>query len=298
MTAVVEIEILAEGLGHPEGPDVLRDGGILFVEADSGRVCVWYPDRAVVTLAATGGAPYGSTLGSDGWIYVTQSGANYGGHALPRPQMPSIQRISPDGAVVQSVCSASNGEPYFAPNDLVWGRDGRLYFTDSGLWEPDNPTQSSAIHAVSADGLAEKIIDLGPVFANGIGCEADGSIIWLESYTRVIGRLRPDGRREVVARLPAGQTPEGVAIDSEGNLWITTFEAGLVAVLSRDGRTLREIEVGGVPVNCTFVDDWLYVTDFGSPVDPGDEDSLRPGRLLRMRVDAKGMPMTRGFMRL
>lgn len=296
MIAPAEVEVLVEGLGHPEGPDVLEDGGILFVEADSGRVCVWYPERAAVTLAATGGAPYGSTLGSDGWIYVTQSGANYGGYRLPRPAPPSIQRISPDGAVVQTVCSGSDGEAYFAPNDLCWGLDGRLYFTDSGLWQPDDPTQPSAIHAVGPDGRARKILDLGPVFANGIACEADGSIVWLESYTGVIGRLRPDGQRETVARLPRGETPEGVAIDSGGNLWITTFEAGLVTVLSPDGRTLKKLDIGGVPVNCAFVGNWLYITDFGSPVDPSDENSLRPGRLVRMRVDAEGMPARRGFM--
>lgn len=296
--AAVEMEILVEGLGHPEGPDILEDGGIVFVEADSGRVCVWYADRAVVTLASTGGAPYGSTVGEDGWIYVTQSGANYGDHRLPRPMSPSIQRISPDGSIVQTICSASDGEGYFAPNDLVWGRDGRLYFTDSGLWQPENPSQSSAIHAVRSDGVAEKIRDLGPVFANGIACEADGSIIWLESYTGTIGRLRPGGQTEVVTRLPQGQTPEGVAIDAEGNLWITTFEAGLVTVIAPDGRPLREVRTGGVPVNCAFDRGWLYITDFGFATDPADDNSLRPGRLLRLRVDTERMPMPRGSISL
>ena len=296
MTAV--IEVLLEGLGHPEGPDVLADGGILFVEADSGRLCVWYPGRAPVTLAATGGAPYGATLGADGWVYVTQSGANYGNHTLPRPMMPSIQRVSPDGAQVQTLCTTSQGMPFHAPNDLAWGRDGRLYFTDSGLWEPENPTQPSAIHAVHADGTAEKLLDLGPVFANGIACEADGSLIWLESYTGVVGRYRPDGRREVVCRLPEGQTPEGLAIDRDGNLWITTFEAGLIAKVSPAGETLAEIEIGGVPVNCAFVGNWLYVTDFGSPSDPADVVSLRPGRLLRLRVDTQGMPLWRGSLNI
>jgi gluconolactonase len=294
MNVSLNVEILAEGLGHPEGPDILEDGGVLFVEADSGRLCVWYPDRAIVTLAATGGAPYGATIGSDGWIYITQSGANYGNHRLPRPMRPSIQRVSSDGVIVETLCDDCDGEPFVAPNDLAWGRDGRLYFTDSCLWEPENPTQSSALYALDVDGKCEKVLDLGPVFANGIGCEEDGSILWLESYTGVVGRLRIDGQREIVARLPDGQTPEGLAIDTSGNIWITTFEAGLVTVITPGGQIIEQYDVGGVPVNCAFAGNWLYIADFGFPVDPDNEESLRPGRLVRIKVDAAGLPIARG----
>lgn len=294
MTLVDGLEILASDLGHPEGPDFREDGGVLFVEADSGRVCVWYPGRCVTTLAATGGAPYGSTRGSDGWVYVTQSGNADPNFDVPRQMSPGIQRISPDGAIVETVCTHANGTPFIAPNDLCWGKDQRLWFTDSCHWQPDAPTQRSGLFVVGNDGTAEQVLDLGPVFANGIACEADGSIIWLESYTRVIGRLRPNGKRETVTILPEGQTPEGVCLDAEGNLWITTFEAGLVAVVAADGRLVREIHTGGVPVNCAFIGSWLYITDFGHPSDPADENSLRSGRLLRFPITVTGMALPRG----
>ena len=296
MNPAVGLEVLATGLGHPEGPDSGSDGSLLFVEADSGRVCVWYPGRAVVTLASTGGAPYGCTRGSDDWVYVTQSGIGNPGQLLPRPLPPSIQRVSPDGSMVQTICTHADGTPFFAPNDLAWNQDGRLYFTDSGHWNPDNPTEPSALYAVRPDGVAEKVLQLGPVFANGIASEADGSIIWLESYTRVIGRLRPNGLSEIVTVLPQGQTPEGVAVAADGSLWITTFEAGCVTVIAPDGTLLQEIHTGGVPVNCSFADGFLYLADFGSPIDPTDEDSLRPGRMLRMPVATAGLVLPRGAM--
>ncbi|VXB63063.1 SMP-30/gluconolactonase/LRE family protein [Aeromicrobium sp. 9AM] len=292
--SVGDAEILAAPLMHPEGPDLRADGGLLFVEADSGRICVSYPGRGVATFASTGGSPYGCTLGSDDCVYVTQSGNTDPAVGVPRHVPPSIQRVSPDGADVEILATHADGRAFGAPNDLAWGSDGRLLFTDSGQWDPDDRTDPGFIHALRPDGHAEVVLELGPVFPNGIAVEADGSIIWLESYTRVVGRLRRNGTTEVVAVLPEGHIPEGVKVALDGSLWITNFEAGGVDVIERDGTPREVIHVGGVPVNCLFGDGWLFVADFGHPSDPLDEDSFRPGSIRRIRVTTRGMPLNRG----
>ena len=48
---------IAEGLGWPEGPAVLPDGSVVFVETYRGRVSRWTHDGGVVEHAFVGGGP-------------------------------------------------------------------------------------------------------------------------------------------------------------------------------------------------------------------------------------------------
>ena len=72
------VEHLAEGLGHPEGPDVLPDGRIVFVETYTSRIAAWSPERGVHLYADCGGGPNACVLGSDGCVYITQNGGTVG----------------------------------------------------------------------------------------------------------------------------------------------------------------------------------------------------------------------------
>ena len=79
----MDIERLADGLGWPEGPTVLPDGRVVFVESYRSQLSVWSPD-GVTRYAYTAGAPNSSVLGSDGAIYVCQNGGTVGPGARPR----------------------------------------------------------------------------------------------------------------------------------------------------------------------------------------------------------------------
>src|SRR5208282_5245452 len=92
------------------------------------------------------------------------------------------------------------------PNDLVFAADGRLIFTDPGTYDPGDPDPSFII-ALAPDGAAKILVAFPePVFPNGVAVEADGSIVWAESYTGHVGRLRPDGTLQDLGRLP-GENP-------------------------------------------------------------------------------------------
>ena len=55
------IETLAEGLGHPEGPDVLPDGRIVMVETYTGKIVAWSAERGLHDYALCGGGPNACT---------------------------------------------------------------------------------------------------------------------------------------------------------------------------------------------------------------------------------------------
>ena len=86
----MEATLLASGLGFPEGPVVLPDGGIAFCDGNVGKLLV-YEDAAVDTYTVTGGSPWGAVLGADGAIYVTQGG-NVPGSG-DTSAVPGIQRV-------------------------------------------------------------------------------------------------------------------------------------------------------------------------------------------------------------
>ena len=120
--------LLASGLGFPEGPTILGDGRIVLCDGNTGELLV-YDDGAISAYARTGGSPWGTVPGSDGAIYVTQGGNVPGSGDVSA--VSGIQRVSPDGTV-ELLFSEVAGYQLYGPNDLAFGPDGRLYFTESG----------------------------------------------------------------------------------------------------------------------------------------------------------------------
>lgn len=283
-------EILSEGLGHPEGPYALPDGRVVFANTYASEIGAWEPDGSTGTYAYTGGGPNACMLGSDGYVYITQC-PTVGAWVAPESRPPSIQRAAPDGSV-EVVVTEADGITLNAPNDLTFGPDGRLFFTDSGDWDPVNKPHPGYICVVDPDGTAHVLEELAPVYPNGIVAEPEGSIVWVESYTRRVVRRSPDGSIEVIHELPEGHIPDGLKIDVEGNFWIATVTSGGVDVVAADGRHVAFLETDGVPLNCVFGGSSLYVCDFGV-FDTGDAINMC-GRLLRVDVGVEGMPLYRG----
>ena len=66
MTGLYPHEIIAEGLGFPEGPVAMADGSVLVVEIRPGRITRITPDGRKETVATPGGGPNGMAVGPDG----------------------------------------------------------------------------------------------------------------------------------------------------------------------------------------------------------------------------------------
>jgi len=285
------IETLAAGLGHPEGPDVLPDGRIVMVETYRSKITVWSAEGGVSDYAICGGGPNACMLGADTAVYITQNGGTVGAWKADVMSVPSIQKAWPDGRV-EVVASEVGGLALRAPNDLTFAPDGRLYFTDPGDYYPDKPSVGR-LFVLNPDGTGELVEEVGPAYPNGIVADGDGSLVWVESYRRGVYRKRPGQQSELIRVLPDGHIPDGLKIDSSGNLWITAFTAGGVDILTPDGSSIDFLETGGVPLNCVFLDDSLVITDFGD-VTAATADAPLEGRLWRVAVGIRGMPLFRG----
>jgi gluconolactonase len=285
-------ELVVSDLGWPEGPSVLPGGSVAFVESYRSQLTVVSPDGKARQLAYVTGAPNACVLGGDGALYVCQNGGTVGPWRAAEMTVPSIQRVR-EGGRPEILLTEVEGIKLNGPNDLVFAADGRLIFTDPGTYNPQNP-DPSYIFALSPDGSASVVMKFpDPVFPNGVAVEADGSIIWDESYTGHVGRRRPDGTLEDLGRMP-GDNPilDGMKIGADGRIYVTDLVAGGIHVVARGGTVEGFISCGGAPTNCVFDGETLWVTNAG--VLAASTEPSYAGTLLRLTIPGGGAPTHHG----
>jgi gluconolactonase len=280
--------LLASGLGFPEGPVVMGDGRIVLCDGNTGDLLV-YADGIVSTYAHTGGSPWGAVLGSDGAIYVTQGG-NVPGSG-DAGAVSGIQRVQPGGSV-ELLFSEVAGYPLYGPNDLAFGPDGRLWFTESGS-EQDfrfDVRSPGRLFAVGPSGAGEMLAELPNVYPNGIAFDARQRLYWTESMQHRVRRLS-GGKPVTFCQLPDSHVPDGMAFAADGRLFVATTVSQGVTVVSPDGVLLEEIRLGEHATNCIFDGSDLYVT---ATREADIEASQRTGTFWLVETDATGLDLIPG----
>lgn len=251
----------------------------------------WSAERGVHEYAICGGGPNACLVGADGAVYITQNGGTAGAWRAEVMRAPSIQKAWPDGTV-EVVTTRVDGLDLVAPNDLTFGADGRLYFTDPGDYDPDNRGEGR-LFALNPDGTGELVETVQSAYPNGIVAEEGGAIVWVDSYDRGVYRKRPNEASELICALPDGHIPDGLKIAEDGKFWVTGFTAGGIAVVAQNGALSDFLETGGVPLNCVFDNDSLLITDNGAWSGDSAEAQMG-GSLRRALVGVRGMPLYRG----
>ena len=84
-------EMMAGCLGWPEGPTLLPDSRLVFVESYRGQLTIVGGDRIPRRFAYVAGAPNSCVLGVDGWVYACQNGGTVGPWRAVDMVAPSIQ---------------------------------------------------------------------------------------------------------------------------------------------------------------------------------------------------------------
>lgn len=268
-----KIEKVATGFIFTEGP-MWRDGKLWFSDVRADKVRTFDPRTGKVTviLKDSGGivnAPPDGNFGSnamvtdkDGSILVTRMGIG------------TIERMDDQGHL-KPFLSKYDGKRLNSPNDLVFARDGALWFTDPpfGLAKMDSdPKKQLKFNAVFryANGkLTPMITDLST--PNGIGFSPDGKTLYVSNsmpdmvvYAYDVGPGGKLSNRRVVIRYSgtAQDVPDGLKVDSAGNLW--TSGPGGVRIISPAGKVLGQIKIPEIVSNIGFAGDGKTVYLTGS----------------------------------
>lgn len=273
----MQYRVVATGLEFPEGPLVLPNGDLLVTEIKAGRLTRITPTGEKHVFAVTGGGPNGAAIGPDGWIYVTQNGG-FQWYERPLPdgstgvfpglQPPdyrggAIQRVSPDGSVVETLYTECDGVPLKGPNDLVFDGEGNFYFTDHGKTR-ERDRDRTGVYYASPDGKFIKEIIFPMEAPNGIGLSPDGRVLYVaETPTARVWACELAGpgevaRRYVLATVP-GAPPlnlaylDSLCVDAEGNVLVATLVHGGITTISPDGKRIHHTPTGDpLTTNCCF----------------------------------------------
>ncbi|MBA2595837.1 MAG: SMP-30/gluconolactonase/LRE family protein [Chloroflexia bacterium] len=266
------LTVLISGFDSLEGPAFDRDGNLFFVNWLSSSIVRRTPDGSAAEFFNTGGIPAGLAFHRDGSLYVADEGDDIHG----------VVRIVDGQATI--LVNQYEGQPLNGANDLVFDRNGVLYFSDPWRSSLEHPV--GGFYRLFPDGNLEQI-DTGLAFPNGVALSPDKTAVYL-AETRRHRILRypigPDGAlgaRQDFAALPGGEGPDGMAFDEGGNLYVAHYGGGKVAIFSPAGDMVGTIPIPGAQVtNVAFGGAdrrTLVITD------------VETGSIYQTRVDAPGL---------
>ena len=209
-----------------EGPVFDRAGALYVTDIPHGRIFRVDGADNWHLVAETGGWPNGLALHDDGSLWV----ADY---------RRGILRCDPVTGEVTTVLGHRNSEAFKGVNDLVFDREGRLYFTDqgqSGLHDPNG----RVYRYDERSGRLDLLLSNGPS-PNGIALDADQKVLFV-AVTRAnqVWRapLMADGS---ISKMGAFQTffgtsgPDGLATLPDGGLLVAHASLGGIFLLNMRG---------------------------------------------------------------
>lgn len=182
-------------------------------------------------------------------------------------------------------------------NDGHVDAGGNLWF---GSMDDGQALPSGALYRLGRDGVLARA-DVGYIITNGPAISPDGKTLYHTDtpLRRVYAfDLREDGtlaNKRVFLQLPEGSRPDGMAVDSAGDLWIALFGAGRVERYTAAGRftgavhfpctNITKLAFGGDDLRTAYVTTaWKGLTEAQRREQP------LAGGLFAFRVETPGQP--------
>ena len=284
----MDFELVADGLGFPEGPVVMSDGSVIVVEIQKGQISRHWGKGKSEVVTTPGGGPNGLAIGPDGALWCCNNGgfqwSNVEGLLIPGNAADDysggrIERIDLSTGKVERVLDTVDGNKLKGPNDLVFDKAGNLYFTDHGKSYSRHRDYGGLFFL--AKGASEaKELDFHYSSPNGVGLSPDEQTVFMaDTMTGRMwafdlaapGEIKPaspfNGGR-VVATMPGLQYFDSLAMTAAGNVCVATILNGGITTITPQGdfshtafpdMLVTNIAFGGADMQ----DAWLTLSSTG-----------------------------------
>jgi len=222
---IQDITVFADGLDHPECVAVHPDGTV-WAGGEAGQVYRIAADGSEITeVVNTGGFILGIAFSPGAsWLAI----CDLKQHCIWKYEITKNK--------LSLFANHAGDHQLRIPNYPVFDKTGHLYVSDSGAFRE----VSGMIYKFDPSG-AGHVWHAGPFnFANGMALSEDGRTLyvvctWLPGVESI--EIDADGRageRKVIALLP--QTcPDGIAIDSNGDLYISCYAPNTIFKITVEG---------------------------------------------------------------
>lgn len=257
--------------------------------------CLWFVDielRRIHRTSADRTADQTWTVPEDIGFIVPAAG---GGYICGLRS--GLHRFDPDTSTFSLLNRVEPERPRNRLNDAHVDASGRLWF---GTMDQEERAPTGGLYRVDCSGLS--CVDSGYVIPNGPATSPDGRTLYhVDSLERIVyafdlqssGAL--EGRRLFARIDEPGAYPDGLAVDSDGCVWVALFGGWGVQRISSQGKLLEKLRL---PVaNCTSAafggEDLrtLYITTACKTLSAADRaEQPLAGGLFEVRMDTPGLP--------
>ena len=235
------IRTVYRGIVFPECPR-WRDGSLWFSDCHDGKVLNIAPNGTLLDSFDVPGNPAGL-----GWLPG-------GDMLIVSIDELCIFRRRPDHSLSRHAVLAPHHR--FHANDMVVDSAGNAYVGEVGFRSGQEEQRSTSVLLVRPGGTVEVAVS-GVLTPNGSVITPDGkTFILAESMRKRLTAytIADDGTLvdpKIFAQLGADQVPDGICLDAEGCIWMTSPRTASVLRVAPGGGILEELPVeGGRPYAC------------------------------------------------
>lgn len=271
-----KIEVLAGGFKWTEGPVWDKKGNaLLFTDIPNNRVVRWSAKDGVSDFLKPSGytgkedfkgtepGANGLTFDKDGNLILCQHGDR------------RVARLKGD-KTFETLADKYDGKRLNSPNDLVFAKNGDMYFTDppyglpGNVLDPKNPHKEldfQGVYKLTPKGELT-LLTKEMTKPNGIALSPDEKTLYVANSdpdkaiwmafpikadgTLDKGKLIHDATADVKAS-PNKGLPDGMKVDAKGNIFATAVNG--VYVFSPDFKLIGRIVTNDKTANCAWGDD-------------------------------------------
>lgn len=263
------------------------DGGVMFAQEQTDKIIKLNAAHEEITVVENTNGGGSTSIDPEGRIWTVQrtcteplnpelAGCN---------ELTTVAIVYPERRVVAN--SFADGRSLGRVNDVITDGKGGAYFTSGGAYY------------VNAAGEVSTVAE-GDIRSNGIMLSPDGRTLYVTNNNEVVAfDVRDDGstaNRRVFGSLNGDSGGDGMAIDSEGRLYVTAGQG--VHVLSPGGDHLGVIPTKRRAITLTFSGpdkQYLYVPQMGA-VGPDGKEWATPDGIRNTAMTIYRIPMqSRGF---